>query len=93
MENIKNIIPGVVKLLSKKEVPRETKIDRVWETLLDGKIKKHTKIFGIKEGKMMVCVDSPAWMHHLNFKKRKLIKDIQEELPEVTEICFKIGKV
>jgi len=93
MEEIKNIIPDVVKMLSRKETSEETKIQRVWDSLLEGKIKKHAKIFGIKEGKMMVCVDSPAWMFHLNLKKNKLLKEIKEEIPELTEICFKIGKV
>ncbi|MDP8264879.1 MAG: DciA family protein [Candidatus Aceula lacicola] len=93
MEEIKNIIPDVVKMLSRKETSEETKIQRVWDSLLEGKIKKHAKIFGIKEGKMMVCVDSPAWMFHLNLKKNKLLKEIKEEIPELIEICFKIGKV
>jgi len=93
MEKIKNIIPEVVKTLSRKEPQEETKIQRVWDNLLDGKVKKHTKLFGIKEGKIMVCVDSPAWMFHLNLKKNKLLKEIKEEIPELTEICFKIGKV
>ncbi|MDD3374186.1 MAG: DUF721 domain-containing protein [Candidatus Omnitrophica bacterium] len=93
MEEIKNIIQDVVKTLSVKEPQEETKIQRIWDNLLNGKIKKHTKIFGIKEGKMIVCVDSPAWMFHLNLKKNKILKEIREEISEVKEICFKLGKV
>ena len=93
MEEIKNIIPTVVKTLSGREPQKETKLQRVWDNLFDGKIKRHTKIFGIKEGKMIVYVDSPAWMFHLNLKKNKIVKEIKEEVSEVKEICFKIGKV
>ncbi len=93
MDQIKDIIPEIIKTISEHKPQKETKIQRVWENLFEGKIVKHTNIFGIKDGKLMVHVDSPVWLFRLNSQKYKILKEIKEETPEIEDIRFIIGKV
>lgn len=93
MEQIKDIVYGVVGELSVKKPQKETKIQRVWDALSEGKIAKHSVVYGVKDGVLMVHADSPAWIFHLNLKKKKLLKIMQEEMPELVNICFRLGKV
>ncbi len=93
MDSIKNIVQHVVKNISEKKPETELKIQRVWQHILDHKAQQHTRLVGIKEGMLLVFVDSPVWLFQLNLQKRKIVKDIQQEAPEIKDVCLKIGKV
>ncbi len=93
MESIKNVVQQVVHDMAEKKPNPENKIQRIWQGLLGGKVTKHTCIFGIKKNQVMVLVDSPAWLFQLNLEKRRILKEIQKEIPDISEIRFKIGKV
>ena len=71
----------------------QNKIQRLWQNILDKKVAQHTKIVGLQKGKLVVCVDSPAWLFQMNLQRRKVLEKLQEEIPELSHIHFKIGKV
>ena len=71
----------------------QNKIQRLWQNILDKKIIQHTKIIGLQKGKLVVYVDSPAWLFQMNLQRRKVLEKMQEGIPELSHIHFKIGKV
>jgi hypothetical protein len=93
MDQIKDVITQVIGELLEGKPTVQNKIYRVWEHVAEQKVRKHTAIAGFTQGSLAVHVDSPAWLFQMNFQKRKLLKKVQEEIPEVTAIIFKIGKV
>ncbi len=93
MENIKNIIPTVFEQMTVKKAEDQGKIFRAWESLIDGKMVKHCLIDGFQDGVLNVNVDSSAWLFQMNCHKTKILEILQEEIPDLKKIFFKIGKV
>ena len=93
MDNIKDIINNVVgKLASQQEISPD-KIHRAWKAILTEKKQKHTSITGYKDGWLTVQVDTPTWLYQMKVEKLKILKQLQEEVPDLKNIRFKIGKV
>ena len=91
--DIKDVIQSVIGEISKKRCVQDTRVERVWKTILDDKEYYHTKIVGFKNDEISVHVDSPAWLYQMKYRKRRILKKIQEEIPEIQNIIFKLGKV
>jgi len=92
MEKINNIIPQVIQGISERKPGAEEKLKRAWERMIADKELKKTHIVGVKDGNILVYVDSPARLFHMNMKKKKILATLQEEMPEIKTISFKIGK-
>ena len=93
MEPIKDIITQVIAKISSGKPEIHNKIQRIWQNILDKKTMQHTAIVGLHKGQLIVHVDSPAWLFQMNIKKRKTLERLKEEIPELSHIRFKIGKV
>ena len=93
MDNIKDIIKNVIGQMGENKLSRHEKIDRIWLNVLNELELKHTKLVGLKNGWLSVYVDSPAWLYQMKIKKNKILERIQEEIPDVININFKIGKI
>lgn len=93
MDNIEDIVKNVVQKISQR-VPQESeKIERIWLNCLEKSESDHTRLEGIKKNKISVIVDSPAWLFHMNTRRGKILKRIQEEIPDIRGIYFRIGKI
>ena len=93
MENIKEIVNTVIGKISIKEGFSQNKIDSIWKNILNEKELEHTKIIGIKDGCILVNVDSPAWLYQMRINYKKILSRLNAELSEIKKISFKIGKV
>ena len=93
MDEIKAIIPQVVKTLSERKISEQEKLQDLWKNLSQGKTAKHTLLSGMRDGKLLVYVDSPAWLFQMSLQKKKILEKIQSEFIEISDIIFKIGKV
>ena len=93
MEPIKEIVSKVILSLSNGKPQAQWKIQRIWKSICDKKTLNHTTISGLQKGQIIVHVDTPAWLFHMNLHKRKILESIKKEMPEVLGIHFKIGKI
>ena len=93
MDPIKNIVNDVIGKISSKGFNDQTKIFEVWQKIIGETGIKHTRVSGMKDGTLMVLVDSPAWLFQLNLKRKNILDQIQKEKLEIQKIIFKIGKV
>ena len=93
MDQIKDIVNSVLNKLVPQEVSNLGNIEEIWQEIAGQRIQRHTHIAGLKKNQLIVDVDSSAWIYQLNLLKNKLLKDIQEHIPEIKSIYFKIGKV
>jgi len=93
MDNIKDIVTDVIGKLASKKIDEGSKVERIWQNIMEKDEIKHTKILGINEGKISVLVDSPAWLYQMKMKKRKILQQLMDEVPEVKQLTFKIGKI
>jgi predicted nucleic acid-binding Zn ribbon protein len=88
-----NIIPGVLedsRTLSDSELIR---IWDIWEGIVGKVVAENARPAAFKGTLILVYVDSPAWMHHLQFLKAELIQKLNEGLgkPLIEDMKFKIG--
>ena len=93
IDRVGNIVLKVMGDLSAKRPATQDKIFRVWESVCDRKAFRHTAVVGLKDECLFINVDSPAWLFQINFQKRKILRTLKEEIPEITNIRFRIGKV
>ena len=93
MEQIKDIVSSVIAAMANGRPEIQNKIRAIWEKAWDAKTLKHTSISGLEKGRLLVHVDSPAWLFQMNLKKREVLGKLKSEIPELSHIHFKIGKV
>jgi len=90
---IKSIIPGVIERLSSGNPEWQNSLNQAWERVVGAKALSHARIAGFRKGKLLINVDSPAWLFQLNFKKLGLLRRLQKEFPKLSAISFRIGKI
>lgn len=63
--------------------------------LLDRRSRTHVKPISIKEGELVVNVDSSAWLYTLNTRKPRMLSELKETLgdKEIVDLRFRIGEV
>ncbi len=93
MDNIKDIVNTVIGNMASQNPDEHNKAERIWENLLNEKELRHTKVIGIKEDTLFVCVDSPAWMYQMRIRQMSILKQLKEDVPGVKRIRFKMGKI
>ena len=93
MEEIKDIVHKVIDHMAARKPQEQNKIRRIWDRFLKGQGLEHTKILEFKDGNLVVNVDSAVWLFQLNMKKANILAVLREDVPEVKNIFFKVGKV
>ncbi len=93
MDDIKDVVTKVIGNIAEKNPCSYDKVERIWQNLLTKQELKHTKLFGVKEKTLFVCVDSPAWLYQMRMRKIKILKRLKEELLDIKQIYFKIGTI
>ncbi len=93
MESIKNIMLSVMDGFNAQKPQSQEKIQRVWERLINPQELKHTRIVEFENGILKIHIDSSAWLYQFNIKKKIILEQLKEEIPQVQQIIFKIGKV
>ncbi len=67
-------------------------LEQVWQVILKEHELKHVALGGQRDGNVLVTVDSPARLYHLRMRKAKILKQLQEKIPEIKDIIFKVGE-
>ncbi len=88
--NIKDVIPSVIGELAKKR-PQEIDIASLWQRISGGG--KGSRVHEIKAGALTVVVDSSVRKMHLFRKRQELLEEIQNKVPSIKTIYFKVGSV
>lgn len=83
------------KLLKKTRVKSQSKLaesfSKIWNTMLDKNILEYTHIGAVRKGVVYIYVESPLVLQELNMcNKEKLLKKLQEKVPGLIDIKFKL---
>jgi hypothetical protein len=90
MNNIKDLIPSVIGELAKKR-PQEIDVAALWQRISGNT--KGSRVHEIKNGNLTVMVDSSVRKMHLFRKKEELLEEMQNKVPAIKNIYFKVGHV
>lgn len=90
MKNIKDLIPGVIEQLSQQR-PQQIDVASLWQRISGGG--KGSRVQEIKNGTLIVVVDSSARKMHFFRKNKEILEEIQNKVPAIKTIYFKVGSV
>ena len=93
MDHIKDVLSQVVGKMSRRELDYPSKIDRIWQNILEPQELKHASLVGTRDGVLLVLVDSPVWLYQMRAGKNKILEKLKDEGLDIKEIRFQIGKV
>ncbi len=92
MESIRDIIPQVIENLSGKRPNSARNIHEVWKIVVKEGA-QHSTVIDFKKGILRINVDSSAWLYQLNLQKAAFLKSLKNEIPEIADIIYKVGKI
>jgi predicted nucleic acid-binding Zn ribbon protein len=95
MAKISDVLLKIAKKFDLEIKIVEHTINKNWTKLVGERIASHTKPDTVSYRKLLVYVDSPAWMQQLTFLKEDIIKNINEASGRqiIKDIKFRIGDV
>ena len=93
MDNIGDIVKNIIGRMAQRQPDAQHQLEQAWTEILDDKKRTHTRLVGIRDGKVSVLVDSPAWLYQMNISKDSILKKLREKVPEVSQIQFKVGQL
>ena len=94
MDEMKDIVHKVFANIVGSSAPKKQEdISRIFDKVLKEQGLAHAKIAGLKEGTLVVNIDSPARLYQFNLKKKKILEEINRAIPDIQKIYFKIGKI
>jgi predicted nucleic acid-binding Zn ribbon protein len=95
-EAIGPIVRDIVSRLGIKELLVSSRVFEVWPTAVGEAIAGHAQPNSLREGTLVVHVDSSVWLAQLErFRKRQIREKLNRELPYpmVKKIIFRIGEL
>lgn len=92
MDKIKDVVKEVIEKISSKKVEEQIQLQEIWRRAAGAGV-DHTAIGGLRDGVLVIHVDSSAWLYQMNLKKKALLTEIQKAHPDIKQINFKIGKI
>jgi hypothetical protein len=91
LQSISPVLDAMFRDLGISERIKLDTIHRRWSEVFSGALAEHTAPVDLKEGVLVIAVDSPVWLQHLKFMK----KDIAAKLVSfgVNDIRLKHGNI
>ena len=93
MDNIKDVLNQVFKNMTRNAPGTQATIEQAWHESITKDEKKHTKLLGVSQNQLLVCVDSSAWLYQIRVKQNQILEKIKGVCPDIQSISFKLGKV
>lgn len=91
---VSDVVGGILEGL-KQARQRSGGAAELFVKLLDRRARSHIKPISLKEGELVVNVDSSAWLYTLNTRKPRFLSELRETLgdKEIVDLRFRIGEV
>ena len=90
MKNVRDIIPNVIGEMAKRR-PQEMDLGLLWQRISGSKTGSRPS--GIKDGGLTIVVDSSARKMQLFRRRQELLEELQNKVPTIKNIYFKVGSV
>jgi predicted nucleic acid-binding Zn ribbon protein len=92
--NLQEIFHKALRKLNLSDRLQESTLTDGWASIVGPTLSAHCRPGAIRQGKLMVHVDHPAWMHQIALgHKRNMLQSIQQAFPhlKVKEIVLRSG--
>jgi len=95
-EAIGPIVRDILSRLGMKELLVSSRVFEIWPAAVGAAIAGHARPYSLREGTLVVHVDSSVWLAQLErFRKKQIREKLNRELPYpmVKRIVFRIGEI
>lgn len=93
---IKDVVGAVIAKMSGEKKDKIDQIQEAWRAVVDKRTNAHARPASFRTKKLIVSVDSSAWMYELNMRKDQIKAGINSRLEgskeAVKEIILRIGE-
>ncbi len=95
LHRISNVLKNILPSYGLRTRLVEWSLRQQWRDLVGEQVAAHSEPIRLNFKRLLVMVDSPAWVQHLTFLKPELMEKIQRSLGKetITEIRFKVGSL
>lgn len=92
---IKDVLDGILNNLVGGKASQAGIIGAVWAEAIGEAGARHAKPMDMREGILIVHVDSSSWLHKLTMEKMRILTQIKNELGEssIKDIKLRIGEI
>jgi hypothetical protein len=91
VKRVGNLISPLVAGLGLEEAMRFERIKKEWSDIFREPLSLHMSPCSLKQGELLITVDSPVWHQQLIFLKSEILKNVGPF--GVKEVRFRVGKV
>ncbi|HYL81285.1 MAG TPA: DUF721 domain-containing protein [Candidatus Acidoferrum sp.] len=91
---ISEALSAAFRRLGLEERLRQHEIWQVWPAVVGPQISQHAQPHAIWQGRLIVHVSDPVWLHHLSMMKHRLVPALNEKLQAsvVREMILRVGE-
>ncbi len=95
IDKLSTTIDKILKARGMQSRLPEYRISSKWVNMVGSAIARHAQPRTLRGGKLLVIVDSPAWMQQLSLMKPEIIKKLNNNLGNDTirDITLKLGEI
>ena len=91
LQSINPLLDSMFRDLGISERIKLDALYRQWCDIFSGPLADHTAPTDLKEGLLVIAVDSPAWLQHLKFLKKEIIAKLKAH--GIKDVRFKHGTI
>lgn len=91
MKKVGSLLSSVFRNLGIEDKIKLSSMQEEWHRLFNEPLSLHTYPVEIKDGELLINVDSPAWLGQLKFFKQDIIKKLNAY--NISSVKFKHGRV
>jgi len=88
MDNIKDIISGVIEKMASSQKGGFKDIQSAWTRISKDRT---SRVADFKDGSVTISADSSMRLVKLNLNRENLLKELRKEFPSIVRIHFKVG--
>jgi predicted nucleic acid-binding Zn ribbon protein len=91
MNKAETVLGPMLKQLGIENGVRLERIRNDWSDIFEKSISPHMFPATLKEGELLLHVESPAWMQQLTYYKKEIIRKLSSY--SVTDVRFRLGRI
>ena len=91
MKKAETVLGPMLKQLGIENGVRLEQIRNDWSEIFEKSIAPHMSPAALKEGELLLHVESPAWMQQLTYYKKDIIRKLASYA--VTDVRFRLGRI
>lgn len=91
MERADSLLTPLIRNLGIEDAVRQGYIKKEWACIFERPVSLHMSPANLKEGELLINVDSPVWLQQLSFYKETIIKKLHPF--GIKTVRFKLGRV